>query len=176
MNCLIVVDYQVDFVIGSLGFKQAVQLEERISKKIEVYIKNQDQVIYTLDSHDEAYLSSQEGKKLPVKHCIKNTDGWVRYGKIADYPGLVIEKDRFGSTELFNYLQQNTFDQIEIVGLVTNICVLVNAVLVKTAAKETPVTVDAACTASYNQLLHEKALDIMEELQIHVVNRGKRNE
>ena len=82
---LLVIDYQNDFVSGSLGFEQAVSLEDPICRKIESYLKNGDDIIFTLDTHGQDYSSTQEGKKLPVPHCLKGSDGWKVYGKAASY-------------------------------------------------------------------------------------------
>ena len=172
---LIVVDYQNDFVDGSLGFERARELESPICDKIEMYRTNGDDVVFTFDTHDEGYLNTQEGRHLPVKHCVNGTTGWRLYGRIAD---MVRENDRcfekitFGSFELAEYLRDRAYDEVELVGLVSNICVISNAVLAKAALPEALVTVDASCTASNDDVINEKVLDVMEGLQILVSNRG----
>ena len=106
---LLVIDYQNDFVSGSLGFEQAVSLEDPICRKIESYLKNGDDIIFTLDTHGQDYSSTQEGKKLPVPHCLKGSDGWKVYGKAASYlskAAAVFEKPTFGSLELGEYLKR----------------------------------------------------------------------
>lgn len=171
---LIVVDYQNDFVSGSLGFPKAAELEGRIAAKIRAYRQNGDEVAFTLDTHGEDYLRTQEGRLLPVGHCIRGTGGWELYGETAalkEDGDAVFIKDRFGSPKLFEYLAAREYAGVELVGVVTNICVIANAVLAKTALPETPVTVDASCCAGNDGALHEKALDVMESLQIHVTNR-----
>lgn len=171
---LIVVDYQNDFVTGSLGFPEAVKLEKPIAEKIAQYRKEGQSIAFTYDTHDGDYLKTQEGRRLPVPHCVKGTEGWELYGRIA---GLVQEGDRliykpaFGSAELFDYLRQSDFDSIELVGLVSDICVISNAALVKAALPEAEVTVDAACTASADPNKNRAALEIMSSLQINVINR-----
>ncbi len=173
-KCLIVVDYQNDFVSGSLGFSGAVALEQPIMDKIMHYRSNGDEVVFTFDTHDEGYLHSQEGRNLPIAHCLQTTVGHQLYGRIA---ALVSKSDKcfykntFGSDKLFDYLKQEPFKTIELVGVVSNICVISNAVLAKTAQPETPIIVDAQCTASNDDLLHRAALDVMSVLQIQVVNR-----
>lgn len=173
-KCLIVVDYQNDFVTGSLGFGGAVALEQPIMDKITQYRSNGDEVVFTFDTHDTDYLSTQEGRNLPIAHCLQNTQGHDLYGRIAE---LVDEADKcfykntFGSDKLFDYLKQEIFEMIELVGVVSNICVISNAVLAKTAQPETPIVVDAQCTASNDDRLHHAALDLMSVLQIQVVNR-----
>lgn len=176
-KCLIVVDYQNDFVSGSLGFPKAVELEDKIVEKIRAYRAAGDAVVFTFDTHTREYLLTQEGRKLPVPHCIYGTEGHKLYGRVngeADAEDMCFIKTTFGSDALFDFLKQNRFSAIELVGVVTNICVISNAVLVKTAQPETPVTVDASCTASNDDELHEKALDVMESFQITVTNREEK--
>lgn len=181
---LIVVDYQKDFVDGSLGFPGAEELEPRIAEKIASYRAKGDEIVFTLDTHHRDYLRTQEGRNLPVEHCIDGTPGHGLYGEVALMvrdSDAVFKKPAFGSVELFERLRasQRTadslggqpFSSIELVGLVSNICVLSNAVLAKTACPEVPVIVDASCTGSGDAKLHEAALDVMEGLQIQVTNR-----
>lgn len=171
---LVVVDYQKDFVNGSLGFEKAVLLEKAIEEKIEMYIQKGDEVVFTLDTHSENYMETQEGKNLPIPHCISNTEGWKLYGKIADLCDSTtkcFEKVTFGSMELAAYLNQNGYDCVELVGVVSNICVISNAVLAKAALPEAEIIVDASCTASNDDSLNQKALDVMEGMQIKIINR-----
>lgn len=172
-RCLIVVDYQKDFVDGSLGFAEAVALDRGIAEKIRAYHQRGDDVIFTLDTHDDAYLSTQEGQQLPVPHCIAGTPGHALYGETA---ACVRAEDRqfckpaFGSMDLALYLREHPYEEIELVGVVTNICVISNAVLVKAALPEARVIVDGALCASNDRGLHESALAVMKGLQIQVLN------
>lgn len=171
---LIVVDYQKDFVDGSLGFAKAAELEQPIADKIDKYRKNDDEIIFTLDTHDEDYLHTQEGELLPVTHCIRGTSGNRLYGRIAALQrdtDSCFHKPSFGSAELFEYLKNKAYRSIELVGVVSNICVISNAVLAKTALPEVPIIIDAACTASNDDRLNEAALDVMAGLQIQIMNR-----
>lgn len=176
---LIVVDFQKDFVDGSLGFKEAESLDERIYQKIQDYQKEAADIIFTFDTHEEHYLETQEGKNLPVEHCFKGKPGWELFGKVGafykdhqdDSNIKAIEKGAFASLTLGNYLVDKDYDQVELVGLVSNICVISNAIIVKAALPEAKVIVDANCTGSAMTDLHEKALDVMVGLQIEVVNR-----
>jgi len=169
---LIVVDYQNDFVDGSLGFPGAELLEQGIVEKIRQYRESDGEVLFTFDTHLEDYLETQEGRNLPVAHCLKDTEGHGLYGRVADE---ILESDRrfckvtFGSDELYEYLKTEQYESIELVGLVSNICVIANAILAKTAQPETPVIVDSSCTASFDEKLHKAALDVMAGLQIKVV-------
>lgn len=170
---LIVVDYQTDFVTGSLGFQEAVLLEDYICKLIQEYKENNDDVIFTLDSHDKNYLTSQEGKNLPVEHCIKNSKGWNLYGKVKDLAGgcKQIEKPTFPSLALGNYLKEKDYDEITLVGVVSNICVISNAIIAKAALPEATIIVDKKGIASNDPHLHQTGLEIMENLQIIIKNK-----
>ena len=173
-KCLIVVDYQVDFVTGTLGFPESAALERGIAKKIRLYRESGDEVVFTLDTHGGDYLTTQEGRSLPFAHCIEGTAGHNLYGEPA---GLALESDMkfrkatFGSGDLYSYLKQKPFESIELVGVVSNICVISNAILAKTAQPETPIIVDASCTASNDIRLHQAALDVMAGLQIGIRNQ-----
>ena len=174
-QALIVVDYQNDFVDGALGFPKAKELEEPICQKIEQARKEGAEVIFTFDTHGGDYLSTQEGRKLPVPHCMKNSEGWQLYGQTGQARDqdrdMVICKGAFPSLELANHLREHSYDQVELVGLVSYLCVLSNALMVKAALSEAEIVVDASCTAGPDPTLHEKALDLMEALQMTVINR-----
>lgn len=170
-KCLIVVDYQQDFVTGSLGFAGAEALDERLAARIADYRAEGGDVIFTMDTHGEDYLASQEGKKLPVPHCIAGTWGHAFHGAVGQAKrdgDRIFLKGTFGSDELYAFLRENPYDQIELAGVVTNICVIANAVLAKTAQPETEIVVDAALTASNDKNLHEAALKVMESFQVTV--------
>jgi len=181
---LIVVDFQNDFVDGTLGFPGAERLEMPIVEKIREFREAGDEIVFTRDTHPKNYLNTQEGKYLPVEHCIDGTPGEEFYGYVANLVNdtdLVFEKPAFGSVKLMEFLVRRQhaaeetrmlpFSSIEIVGLVSNICVLANAVIAKTVCPEVPIILDAACTDSYDKAMHEKSLDIMEGLQIQIINR-----
>ncbi len=171
---LIVVDYQNDFVSGSLGFPKAETLEEPICRKIATYRNEGHDVVFTLDTHGGDYLETMEGKKLPVLHCSRSTEGWQLYGKVAALkaPGdIVFEKPTFGSAGLMTYLQENAYDSVELCGLVTNMCVLSNAVIAKTARPDADIIIDASCTASFDDDMHDKALDVLAGIHCTILNR-----
>lgn len=174
-RCLIVVDYQVDFVVGSLGFEKALSLDNRIAKKIEAYRTSGDDVIFTLDTHGLNYLETYEGRHLPVAHCINGTDGHNLFGmvgKAKKRSDRVFCKNTFGSDDLYAYLRKTEYSSIEFVGVVTNICVIANAILAKTAQPETDIIVDASCVASNDEKLNKAALQVIESLQIQIINKG----
>ena len=173
-RCLIVVDYQNDLVSGSLGFSGAELLDSLIAKKIQNYHSKGDIIVFTFDTHNADYLKTQEGKNLPVPHCIKGTLGHRLYGETAKQlhdKDKCFYKHTFGSDELYEYLRATSFERIEIVGLKSNVSVISNAILAKTAQPETPIVVDAECTASNDPKLHQAALDIMIGLQIRIARK-----
>ena len=170
---LIVVDMQNDFVDGALGTKEAVAIVDNVVKKIEEF--NGD-IIVTYDTHLDNYPETREGKKLPVPHCIKGTDGWELNKKVQaalDKKGYkAIEKPTFGSTELVKYIRDNySLDEIriELVGLCTDICVVSNALLLKADFIETDISVDASCCAGVTPESHNAALLTMKMCQINVI-------
>lgn len=168
-RALVVVDYQTDFVTGSLGSPHAEAIEDNIISKIKEYIERGDKVFFTMDTHDCGYLKTNEGLHIPIEHCIKGTPGWRLHGEVAIYQGrgMTIEKDTFGSFDLVRQL--SGFSDIELCGVATNICVIANAVLLKTAYPDSKIMVDPDCVASYDEHLHRKALDIMRSLSIDIL-------
>ncbi|MEG1583755.1 MAG: cysteine hydrolase family protein [Anaerovorax sp.] len=178
---LIVVDYQKDFVTGTLGFEGAAKIEEAIYEKITEYRKNGQDIAFTLDTHYEDYSKTQEGRNLPIAHCIHDTEGWQLYGKIAQLQALKEEgkakcfsKFTFGSIDLAKDLLGKDYDVVELVGVVTDICVISNGILVKAALPEAEIQIDANCVASNQIEMENKAFDIMENLHMKVLNRKGR--
>lgn len=168
---LVVVDFQNDFVCGSLGFEKAKELEKVILEKINEY-KNDD-IIFTLDTHEDDYLNTIEGEHLPIKHCIKGTSGHEIYGKIKEisknYP--CIEKETFASKELLHFIENKpfTYESIEICGLVSDICVISNAIIAKAASPKSKILVDKKATSSANLQMQEMAFKVMQNLHIEVI-------
>ena len=160
---LVVVDMQNDFIDGALGTKEAVAIVPYVEEKI----KNFDgTVFFTRDTHETYYLDTQEGKKLPVPHCIRDTEGWQIRSELDAL------RKTFGSTDLAGELVQLNEDQgiesIIFVGLCTDICVISNALLVKASLPEVPIIVDAKCCAGVTPESHENALKAMEVCQIQI--------
>lgn len=173
MKYLIVVDMQKDFVDGTLGSDNAKAIVDNVCRRIEEYQKNGGKIYATLDTHFENYLNTAEGRKLPVKHCIKNTDGWRLNEKVAsalENKVKLIEKLTFGSVALAKELADklNEGDEVELCGLCTDICVVSNALLIKAYAPETKVTVRADCCAGVTEESHNAALMTMRSCQINV--------
>lgn len=168
---LIVVDYQNDFINGALGFPGAENLAPVIASKIDAYHKD-GEVAFTLDTHGEDYLSTSEGKHLPIPHCIRYSEGHELFPAIK---ALKLDSDRsfekptFGSAELFDFLRNSEYEQIELCGLVTDICVVSNALLAKAALPEAEVIVDSKAVDSFDKAKQEAALAVMESVQIKVL-------
>lgn len=170
---LIVVDYQKDFVDGTLGFPKAAEIEQNIIEKIKEYRQNNNEVLFTFDTHNENYMDTQEGRNLPVIHCQSNSKGHELFGQVADCieeSDKKFYKNQFGSDEMYEYLNNNLFESIEIVGLISNICIIFAAVLAKTAQPETPIIVDAKCTASFDDDLNNASLNVMSSFQVSILN------
>ena len=173
---LFVIDYQNDFVDGALGFPGAEKLDKKIAAKIRSYGKGQ--VLFTRDTHFENYLDTREGKNLPVVHCVKGTYGWQVYGETAkaleEVEAKAIDKLVFGmdvTDPATAAVLPDCADEIELVGLVSNICVVSNAVVLQSKYPEATILVDASCTDSFDKSLHEKVLDVLSGFQVKVINR-----
>ncbi len=166
MKVLIVVDMQVDFTTGSLGAPHEAAIIPKVVEKV----KNFDgTVIFTRDTHGQDYLSTQEGRKLPVVHCVKGTPGWEICPELQPFVKTVVDKPSFGSLELPKRLaEMGSVESVELCGLCTDICVISNAMILKAAFPEIPVSVDAACCAGVTVQSHQTALDAMKAVQIEV--------
>lgn len=165
---LVVVDMQKDFIDGSLGTKEAQEIVSAVAEKIEAYQAAGDEVVFTYDTHEENYLDTQEGKKLPVVHCIKGTPGWELDQALQKYEGKRFEKPTFGSRSLAEWASFQEFEEVELVGLCTDICVISNALLLKAYMPEMPVAVDASCCAGVTPASHNNALEAMKMCQIEI--------
>ena len=170
---LVVVDMQNDFIDGSLGTPEALAIVENVKKKISQY--KQEDIFVTMDTHEENYLETQEGRMLPVAHCIRGTEGWqVRSDIAALLPEAhVYEKPSFASLrvakEIADLAVWRKDIEIEIIGLCTDICVVSNALLLKSVMPEVPITVDPSCCAGVTPESHEAALTTMRMCQIRIL-------
>ena len=172
-NILLVIDMQNDFIDGALGTKEAVEIVPAVKAKIEEF---DGPVLFTRDTHETWYMDTQEGKNLPVPHCIRGTDGWqIRPELDALRKTEAIDKKTFGSKDLGRILtemnEQEEIGSITVIGLCTDICVISNALLAKAFLPEVPIIVDASCCAGVTPESHENALKAMEVCQIKVVGR-----
>ena len=167
---LIVVDMQNDFISGTLGSPQAEAILPNVKAKIEEYRQNGYQIIFTRDTHACDYLTTQEGKCLPVMHCVKGTDGHLISDELDVRSDVVFDKGTFGSLELAKRFSEGDFDEIELCGLCTDICVVSNALILKARLPETRIVVDAACCAGVTEEGHEAALFTMKNCQVVIRN------
>lgn len=165
---LVVIDMQNDFIDGALGTKEAQVMLPRLVEKLE---REEALLVFTQDTHGADYLETQEGKNLPVPHCIKPEKGWEIAPSLKPFvekAAAVVEKPTFGSLELPKVIAGLEPDAIELVGLCTDICVIANAMILKAAFSEVPVSVDASCCAGVTPQSHENALQAMKMCQVVV--------
>ena len=172
MKILIVVDMQNDFISGALGSSEAQKIVEPVAKKVREF---DGKIIFTRDTHTDAYMQTQEGRKLPVPHCIKDTHGWQIDERISVPEGsLIFDKITFGSKELAEYLAQlnmsETIEEIELCGLCTDICVISNAFLVKAVLPECDITVNSALCRGVSDESHKNALNAMRVCHINIID------
>ena len=167
---------QNDFIDGALGTKEAVAIVPNVIETIKGF---EGTILYTKDTHFDDYMDTQEGKNLPVIHCVEETDGWLLNTEVADALGeyaTVINKPTFGSTDLValmrEYVQQygQPNVNVEIIGLCTDICVVSNALIEKAFYPEMPITLDASCCAGVTPATHDAAIATMRMCQINVIN------
>lgn len=175
MNILVVVDMQNDFIDGSLGTKEAEAIVPGVVEKIR---KFEDLVIATRDTHEKNYLETEEGRHLPVMHCVKDTRGWMLHPEVeaavhSKSGSRIIDKPTFGSVELGEYVkkmnEKEPVGKITLIGLCTDICVISNALLLKAYLPETPIEVDISCCAGVTPKSHEQAAEAMKMCQIGIV-------
>ena len=166
MRALIVVDMQNDFIDGSLGTKEAVSIVPKVKKKIEEAQAEGREVIFTRDTHYDDYLETNEGKHLPVVHCVEESRGWEISEELDASASTIINKNTFGYTGWTDF----DFEEVELVGLCTDICVVSNALIIKALFPEIKVSVDASCCAGVTPEAHEAALATMRSCQIEIVN------
>ena len=174
---LIVIDMQNDFIKGTLGSPDAVAIVPNVKKRIEKALLKGERVLFTRDTHHEGYLETQEGKNLPITHCIEGTYGWQIFDELQEFvePGdvNVINKPTFGSRTLAEYLASKNeferFEEITLIGLCTDICVISNAMTIKSFLTEVPVKVEADCCAGATREGHETALKAMAACQIEIL-------
>lgn len=189
---LIVVDMQDDFIDGALGSPMAVAIVDNVAKKIHEYSENDDVILFTRDTHGPDYLATEEGKNLPVKHCVLGTSGWMIRNELLDQMTdsqrndlFAVNKQTFGSDYLISTLRSKSLvvtdgDSmdgdgviVELVGLCTDICVISNAVIAKTALPNAHIIVDAACCAGVTPESHDTAINAMQAFMVEVINHGK---
>lgn len=170
MEVLVVVDMQNDFIDGALGTDEAQRIVEKVKKRIERF---DGIVIFTRDTHDESYLNTQEGKHLPVIHCVKGTTGHQIHKALPTQNRLIIDKKAFGSPSLVEKLseldRQEKIEKITFIGICTDICVISNAIATKVFLPEIPLAVDSSCCAGVSEESHQTALNAMKMCQIEIL-------
>ena len=169
---LVVVDYQNDFVDGALGFKGAEKIAPRIVELIKEFRANNDEVVFTYDTHDADYMNTNEGKYLPAPHCIEGSEGWQLHPSIKDLVGSskVFVKHDFGSKELGQHIAQGNYDEIYLCGLVSDICVFSNAIIAKASASPyAKIKVVRDATSSFDLDMQEKAFDVLKHLHMEII-------
>ena len=172
---LIVIDMQNDFITGSLGSPQARAILPNVKAKIEHYRQNGGKILFTRDTHYENYLETQEGKYLPVAHCIEGTEGHL-IADIFDTDGCdIFDKPAFGSLELGQLVAKGNYNEIELCGLCTDICVVSNALILKAQLPETAITVDAKCCAGVTEESHKAALLTMKMCQVNIIDEVEKH-
>lgn len=166
---MVVVDMQNDFIDGTLGTPQAQAIVPNVRARVQQQLAEGQEIVFTQDTHYENYMDTLEGRKLPVMHCQKGSEGWKLEASLEGISGKRFEKTTFGSVELARYVQTEEFDSIELIGLCTDICVIANAMLLKTVLSGTPILVRADCCAGVTPESHENALKAMQMCQIEVI-------
>jgi nicotinamidase-related amidase len=170
MKALIVIDMQNDIVNGALGSSDAQKIVPNVKRRIDEYVKQNNIVVYTRDTHSANYLETAEGKKLPVEHCVYGTRGWELVDDIYIPGADIINKPTFGYMEWKKYFEHDDLESIELIGLCTDICVLSNAIILKATFPEVPIFVNASCCAGVNLESHMNALSLMENsCQINII-------
>ena len=169
-KALVVVDMQKDFISGALGTKEAEAVVDNVAEVIRTF---DGEVIFTRDTHTDKYLETQEGRNLPVSHCIKDSDGWQLDKKLVSLrtePVKIFDKPTFGSVALAEYLKENEeLESVTLIGLCTDICVISNALLIKAFLPEVEIRVMENCCAGVTPKSHENALEAMKMCQIKIV-------
>ena len=169
-DILIVIDMQNDFIDGALGTPEAQSIVPNVVKKIEKAREEGKEIIFTKDTHGNDYLNTQEGKFLPIPHCIRGSDGWEICSEIViTGEDNIINKPSFGCSDWYWEIIE-PISSIEMIGLCTDICVISNALILKSEYPEIPITVDASCCAGVTPEKHKAALETMKSCQINVIN------
>lgn len=176
-RCFIVVDYQIDFVAGHMGFEGAKLLEKPIAAKIREYRADGGDIIFTLDNHAENYLEACRKRSRPAPSEVDGNENWLLYGEVGglrEEGDLCFRKSTYGSDMLYSHLKRTRYSSIELAGVSSDICVLANAVLARTARPDAEILIDASCTASADEALNKAALNIFEGLKIKVIGKKGR--
>ncbi|MDE5679617.1 MAG: cysteine hydrolase [Lachnospiraceae bacterium] len=171
-KALVVIDMQNDFITGVLGNDECRAVVPQVVKRVQEAIEDGRDIIFSQDTHQENYLSTQEGRKLPVLHCVQNTDGWKIISELAEIAiqrGIVFTKETFGSRAIAEYIKEHNYDEVELVGVCTDICVISNAMIIKAFAPESEIFVNESCCAGVTPQSHKTAIEAMKSCQITIL-------
>ena len=167
MNLLVVIDMQYDFIDGSLGTSEAQAIVPKVIEKINSW---RGKIIYTRDTHSENYLETREGRNLPVVHCIEETEGWQIVSDVLINDAIIVNKNTFGSLELPKIISKfDNLSKIEVVGLVLNICVVSNLLILKSKFPELNIVLDSTCTAATSKEDFDATLRVLKSNQIDII-------
>lgn len=172
MKLMVVVDMQNDFVTGCLGSNEA---KEIVGKMVDTLNNYDGDIVFTRDTHFSDYMETMEGKKLPVIHCLKDSEGWQIIPELKEFSERenvkIFDKLTFGSTELADYIKENEdkYDEIKLVGVCTDICVISNAMLIKANVPNKKIIVDSSLCAGVSKQSHDNALKAMQVCHIDVI-------
>lgn len=171
-KALLVIDMQNDFITSVLGNNECRAVVPQVVKRVQEAIEEGTDLIFSQDTHQEGYLTTQEGRKLPVPHCIKDTDGWEIIPELAETAvrkGIVFTKETFGSTTIAEYVKAHNYDEVELIGVCTDICVISNAMIIKAFNPELEIFIRESCCAGVTPQSHQTAIEAMKACQINIL-------
>lgn len=171
-KALVVIDMQNDFITGVLGNEECRTVVPQVVKRVQEATADGIDIIFSQDTHQENYLSTQEGRKLPVPHCIQNTEGWKIIPELAEtavQKGIVFTKETFGSSAIAEYIKEQHYDEVELIGVCTDICVISNAMVIKAFVPEAEIAVNESCCAGVTPQSHQTAIEAMKACQINIL-------
>lgn len=169
---LVVIDMQNDFITGVLGNSECRAVVPHVVKRVQEAVNDHTDLLFSQDTHQENYLSTQEGRKLPIPHCIENTDGWniiPELEETAEQKGIVFKKETFGSRDIAEYVKAHGYEEVELIGVCTDICVISNAMTIKSFVPEAEISVNEACCAGVTPQSHRTAVEAMKACQINLI-------
>lgn len=171
-KALVVIDMQNDFITGVLGNNECRAIVPEVVKRVNKAAEDNIDIIFSQDTHQENYLSTREGKKLPIPHCIQNTHGWEiipELAEVKEQKGIVFEKETFGSRSMAGYIMEQGYDAVELIGVCTDICVISNAMTIRAFAPELEISINEACCAGVTPQSHQTAIEAMKACQINII-------
>lgn len=171
-TALVVIDMQNDFITGVLGNNECRSIVPQVVQRVREAVDEKSDIIFSQDTHQENYSFTQEGRKLPIPHCIQDTDGWKiipELEEMAVQSGIIFTKDTFGSTSIAEYIKEQKYDEVELIGVCTDICVISNAMIIKAFAPEVEISINESCCAGVTPQSHQIAIEAMKACQINIL-------